>query len=196
MLVYFYMTERMPTPTAVRTFARPAEILREAGIRAGWRVVDFGCGQGHYLVPAARFVGSTGRVVGIDILTSAVDTTKKRVEEAGMSGYTDVLRADLARPLASGLPDDWADLVLLSGILGQSDPVAVLKEAARVVKPSGGVVLVVEWDQIATPVGPLPDQRIERDAVLAAGKHAGLTLLTTFAPSPYQYGLRFVKAPA
>lgn len=186
----------MPTPTAVRTFARPEEILREAGIRAGWRVVDFGCGPGHYLVPAARFVGSAGRVVGIDILSSAVDTAKKRVLEAGMSGHTDVLRSDLARPRASGLPDDWADLVLLGGILGQSDPRAVLLEAARVVKPRGGVVRVVEWDQIATPVGPPPEQRIERDAVLAAGKRAGLTLFATFAPSPYQYGLSFVKAPA
>lgn len=183
----------MPTPTAVRAFIRPEEVLRSAGIRAGWKVVDFGCGPGYYLVPAARFVGKQGRVVGIDILAAAVDQARKRVQSAAVETWTDVFRLDLTRPAASGLPDDWADLVLMSSVLSQSAPVPIVREAARVVKPSDGRVVVIEWDQVATPLGPPPEQRVDETVVLAAAKQAGLTLLSTFRPSPHHYGLTLVK---
>jgi SAM-dependent methyltransferase len=183
----------MPTPTGVRTFVSPAEALRLVGIRAGWKVVDFGCGVGYTLLPAARFVGPTGRVVGIDILASAVDEARKRLDAAGFRDTADVLRADLARPGSSGLPNDWADLVFLGGILFQSDPRGVLQEAARIVKPGDGRVAVIEWDVVATPFGPPPEQRVDRDVVLAAAKGSGLTLLSLLAPSPSQYGAIFTK---
>lgn len=163
------------------------------GVRAGWKVVDFGCGVGYTLLPAARFVGPTGRVVGIDILLSAVDEARKRLAAAGFRDTVDVLRADLTRPGAAGVPNDWADLVFLGGILFQSDPTAVLQEAARIVKPSSGRVAVVEWDVVATPLGPPPERRVERDVVLAAAKSAGLVLLSLLAPSPSQYGALFTK---
>lgn len=185
----------MPTPTAVRTFIRPEEVLRKAGIRAGWKVADFGCGPGYYLVPAAEFVGRQGRVVGIDILASTVDQARKRVQSAGLADWTDIFRADLARPAASGLPDDWADLVLLSAILSQSDPPSVLSEASRVVKPAEGRVVVLEWEKVATPIGPPPEHRVSEDVVLAGAKRVGLHLLSSFRPSPHHYGLIFVKPP-
>lgn len=184
---------RMSVPAGIRTFISPAEALRLVGIRAGWKVVDFGCGVGYTLLPAARFVGPTGRVVGIDILLSAVDEARKRLAAAGFHDTVDVLRADLTRPAGSGLPNDWADLVFLGGILYQSDPRAVLQEAARIVKPGDGRVAVIEWDVIATPLGPPPEQRVERDVVLAAAKGAGLTLLSLLSPSPSQYGALFAK---
>lgn len=186
----------MPTPTPVRTVAKPEDVLRAVGIRAGWKVVDLGCGPGYFLVPAARFVGRTGRAVGVDILTAAVDEAKKRARLAGTAEWTDVFRADLTRPASASVPDDWADLVLLSGILAQSDPIAVLREAARVVKPREGRVAAVEWDSVAIPIGPPPEHRVDQATVLAAAKAAGLTFLSTFVPSTSQYGLLFLKASA
>lgn len=183
----------MPTPTAVHTFLKPETLLREAGIRAGWKVADFGCGPGYTLLPAARFVGTTGRVVGIDLRSVAVDEAQKRVRAAGLAGHTDVFRADLTKPESSGLPAGWADLVLLVGVLYQSDPRGILAEAARVVKPSDGRVVVIEWDRVATPIGPPPEQRLPEDAVLAAAKSASLRLLSKFSPSPHHYGLVLVK---
>lgn len=186
----------MPTPTAVQTFLKPEAVLREAGIRAGWKVADFGCGPGYYLVPAARFVGPAGRVAGIDLRAVAVDEATTRIRAAGFQDRADVFRADVAQPEGSKLSANWADLVLLIGVLYQSDPRSVLREAARVVRPSSGRVVVIEWDQVATPVGPPPEQRILLDAVLAAAKSASLTVLAQFAPSPHHYGLLLVKAGA
>ncbi len=179
----------MPTPTTVRTFLKPEAVLRDAGIRAGWNVADFGCGPGYYLIPAARFVGPTGHVAGIDLRAVAVDEAKRRIHAAGLQDHTNVFRADVTQPEGSKLPAAWADLILLVGVLYQSDPRAVLREAARVIKPSGGRIVVVEWEQIATPVGPPPEQRVLLDTVLAAAKSASLVVLSRFAPSPHHYGL-------
>lgn len=183
----------MPIPTAVRTLIQPDLFLRELKVSAGWRVADFGCGPGYYLVPAARFVGREGRVVGIDIRTEAVDEARRRLERERLADHADVFRADLARAGASGLPDGWAHLVILVGVLYQSDPRALLKEASRVVRPTDGRVAVVEWEEVATPLGPPKESRVPKTTVLASAKTAGLTFLQTFTPSPSQYGVIFAK---
>lgn len=183
----------MRTPTSLRTSLQPEEILRQLGVRSGWKVADFGCGAGFVLVPVARFVGSSGRVVGVDVRAPAVDESRRRAELAGVADRVDVFRADLTKSRATGLPDGWADLVLLVGVLYQSDPRTVLREAARVVKPTDGRVAVIEWEEVATPIGPPAEQRIGRDTILAAGKSAGLTFLSPLNPSPHQYGLLFVR---
>ncbi len=183
----------MPTPTAVQTFLKPEVVLREAGIRAGWKVADFGCGVGYFLIPAARFVGPLGRVVGVDVRAVAVDEARKRAHAAQVEDRVDVLRADLSQPNGSSLPDGWADLVLLVTTLNQGDPRALLREAARVVKTTDGRVVVIEWDQVATPLGPPPEQRVQGDTVLAAAKTAGLRMLSVLRPSPSHVGWLFVK---
>ena len=50
-----------------RLYEQPTEqALRAAGLEPGMRVLDIGCGPGDVSLIAARLVGTTGRVVGID----------------------------------------------------------------------------------------------------------------------------------
>ncbi|MCK4308341.1 methyltransferase domain-containing protein, partial [candidate division WOR-3 bacterium] len=42
------------------------EFLRDIGIREGQTVLDFGCGSGYYTIPAAKIVGSNGKVYALD----------------------------------------------------------------------------------------------------------------------------------
>jgi SAM-dependent methyltransferase len=42
-------------------------LLRTAGLREGMRVLDIGCGTGEVSLAAARVVGSSGRVLGVDM---------------------------------------------------------------------------------------------------------------------------------
>ncbi|MDP8248503.1 MAG: class I SAM-dependent methyltransferase [Candidatus Tritonobacter lacicola] len=43
-----------------------ARLLRKIGLKTGDRVVDFGCGLGHYSIPAAQVVGKEGKVFAVD----------------------------------------------------------------------------------------------------------------------------------
>ena len=90
----------------------------------------------------------------------------------------------------STLPHRSTDWVLVANILHQSDPQKILSEASRIVADAGAV-LAIEWDTVATPLGPPAEQRIAKQQVEEIAKATGLTSDTAFAPSPYHYGFIF-----
>ncbi len=57
------------------------EFLSSIGIRKGQVILDFGCGEGHYTIPAARVVGEKGKIYAIDrdedVLDELVQLIKK-----------------------------------------------------------------------------------------------------------------------
>jgi ubiquinone/menaquinone biosynthesis C-methylase UbiE len=53
-------------------------LLRRAGISAGMRVLDIGCGVGDVSLLAARIVGRGGRVTSLDFDGRALETLKER----------------------------------------------------------------------------------------------------------------------
>jgi len=58
-------------------------LLRNAGIEAGMRVLDLGCGAGDVSVLAAELVGPEGSVVGIDRSQEVLNVAKERAREGG-----------------------------------------------------------------------------------------------------------------
>jgi ubiquinone/menaquinone biosynthesis C-methylase UbiE len=57
------------------------QFFRDAGIKAGMRVLDVGCGSGDVSFLAARMVGPMGEVVGVDRAPAAVATATRRTLE-------------------------------------------------------------------------------------------------------------------
>lgn len=172
----------------MQSFIRPEGFWRLLELRAGQTVVHLGCGAGYYLIPAARMVGKDGRVIGIDIRSDMLAAAEKRATEQGLAGIVQVRRADLEREASSDVESGTADWTLLANILHQADPVAVFREARRITKPSG-VVLAVEWETAATPLGPPAEKRVAKSVITAAAEQAGLRVQREFKPSPYHYGL-------
>src|SRR5215471_8910341 len=62
--------------------------LRRAGISAGMRVLDLGCGIGEVALIAARLVGPHGRVHGIDLDPAALESARNRIHSAGHDHVT------------------------------------------------------------------------------------------------------------
>jgi len=40
--------------------------LKEIGVEKGYTILDFGCGEGHYTIPASKAVGENGKVYALD----------------------------------------------------------------------------------------------------------------------------------
>lgn len=172
------------------SFLRPADALRQIGLRAEQRFVHLGCGAGFWLIPAAHIVGTGGKAIGVDIRSDMLSEAESRAEADHVGQIVETQRGDLEHERGSRLPDHMADVVLVANIVHQADPHKLLLEARRVAKP-GGTVAIVEWDIAASPIGPPPEQRIPEPDIRQLAESLGLNFVRAFDPSPYHYGLIF-----
>lgn len=172
----------------------PNALLERVGLRAGMHVADLGCGvTGHYIIPAARIVGSEGKAYAVDIQKSALAATESRAKLDGITNITSVW-SDIERLGATRIPPAELDVTMIVNTLHLTrDRNQTMAEAARLTK-SGGTVLVVEWKTDATAIGPLAAQRIGKEVVRAAAKTAGLTEREEFEAGTYHYGFVFTKS--
>jgi len=111
--------------------------LERLSIGEGETVLEIGFGTGHCLKRIAESVGQTGKVYGIDISSSMMEITKKRLEKAGLAE-----RAELYCGDAASLPfdDNTFDAVFMSFTLELFDTPEipeVLEQIKRVLKPGG-----------------------------------------------------------
>ncbi|OGN96583.1 MAG: SAM-dependent methyltransferase [Chloroflexi bacterium RBG_13_51_36] len=112
-------------------------ILNEVGIKPGFRVLDYGCGPGSYIMPLAELVGESGRVYVLDMHPLAIQRVKDIASKKKLVNVETILSE-----CQTGLPDDSLDAVLLYDIFHHlSDPDAILKELHRVLKPGGTLSL-------------------------------------------------------
>ena len=124
--------------TAQLPFAA-AEMLEHAG--RPQTALDMGCGSGRLTVELASRAAA---VTGIDTSDSQLDAARARSAAAGVD--VDWLHADINRPLP--FADGHFDAVLSRlSLMAARDPVATLREAARVLAPGGTVVTVV-WARV------------------------------------------------
>ncbi|WP_225833182.1 class I SAM-dependent methyltransferase [Streptomyces sp. NK08204] len=112
-----------------------AAAVADLGLRAGDRVLDAGCGTGRALPPLRAAVESSGVVVGVDLTPAMLQAAV----QAGRDRDGRLLLADVAAlPLQSGS----LDAVFAAGLIAHlPQPVANLRELARVVRPGGMLAL-------------------------------------------------------
>jgi len=111
----------------------PEAMLNEAGIKAGFHVLDFGCGPGSYALPAAQTVGITGRVYALDVHPLAVQRVQLMAVKKGLTNMQTILSDGM-----TNLPDGIIDVVLCYDMFHElREPDKVLAELRRVLKPEG-----------------------------------------------------------
>ena len=122
-----------PHPLVTRTR------LREAlGAVAGARVLEIGPGTGYYSLPAAEWIGETGRLDIFDIQQEMLDLTMQRARERGL-GNVVATRGDARSLPYADASFDAAFLVTVLGEVPGQD--AALRELARVLRPGGRLVV-------------------------------------------------------
>lgn len=104
---------------------------------AGERILVDGCGTGTDL----DFLPPDVHVVATDLTPAMVERTRRRAQALGRNVDARVMDAQ-----ALDLPDASFDAVVLHLILAVvPDPVAAVREAARVLKPGGRAVVFDKW---------------------------------------------------
>jgi ubiquinone/menaquinone biosynthesis C-methylase UbiE len=141
----------------IRQAARIEPILerlfREAGIGPGQRVLDLGSGVGDVAMLAARLVGPSGEVVGIERDPSSIAVAKARSAEAGFRNIR-FTQTDASQIVSDRLFDAAIGRFILMFL---PDPASVLRSLSRLVRP-GGVLAFQEpsWAPFLTRAETLP----------------------------------------
>lgn len=122
-------------------------LLTDAGICAGMRVLDVGCGSGDVTYLLGRMVGSSGAVVGADRDANALAIARQRKAAAHHARPT-FIESDLL-----GLAESLGEFDAIVGrrvLMYQADTVAAVRAVSKHLRPNG-IVVFQEHDTTLVP---------------------------------------------
>jgi len=152
-------------------------LLDMAGIKEGSAVLDVACGTGEPAIPAARRVGTTGRVFATDAVAGMVDFARKKAAAANLSNIDfQVMDAEqLDLPAAT-----FDAATMRFGLMFMPSPVVCLQRIHRALKPRARLALATWAGPDRNPWASLPLAVLRRYMELPTPV-PGQTGLFTFA---------------
>jgi len=125
-------------PSAVESMAGTGNPFALGELQPGERVVDCGSGAGADSLIAARIVGPSGWVIGVDMTPEMLAKARRNAELAGLRNVE--FREGVLEALPA--PDGWADVVISNGVLNLvPDKTVAVAEFFRVLRPGGRIQL-------------------------------------------------------
>ncbi|MDP2306592.1 MAG: arsenite methyltransferase [Pseudomonadota bacterium] len=140
-----------------------------AALRPGERVLDLGSGAGFDSFLAARAVGPTGSVIGVDMTPDMLARARENATKAGLPNVEFRLGEIEHLPL----PDGTVDVIISNCVVNLSpDKPAVFREAFRVLRSGGRIAIadVVAREQLSP--------QHQADLALLVGCIAGAALVS------------------
>ena len=170
---------------------KPEQIMDALGIADGAVVADLGAGGGWFTIRLARRVGPKGLVYAEGTQAQITEAMVRRAQREGLPNVRTVLGTANNPRLPAGL-----DAVLIvdayhemsTPLIAGNDPVTLLRNVARSLKPQGRIG-VVDFNPGAGGPGPDPDERVDPQVVIKAAAAAGLQIIAREAILPFQYVL-------
>jgi ubiquinone/menaquinone biosynthesis C-methylase UbiE len=177
---------------AVESFAGVGYFFDLADLREGERVIDLGSGSGMDVFYAARLVGASGRVVGVDFTAEQLGKARRLAADTGVD-HVDFREGRIENPPAD---DESFDCVISNGVINLSPhKEQVFAAAARMLRPGGRLAIadivserqltdaiVADAELWASCIGGAAQEDAYRQAIEAAGLR-----ITTSRKNPYQF---------
>lgn len=172
-------------------FSDPAHNIEQFRIQYGMRVADFGAGSGFYSLAASRAVGPHGHVYAVDVQKDLLAKLKNDAMKAGLSNV-EVIWGDIEHLGGSKIKDQSIDAVIISSCLFQMpDKHTPALEAKRILKPGTGKVLVIDWNDSASGLGPQGEHLFSQEKARDIFEKAGFAFNSSIAAGDHHYGLIF-----
>jgi ubiquinone/menaquinone biosynthesis C-methylase UbiE len=168
---------------------RPDRIMDALQIAEGSVVADLGAGGGWFTVRLARRVGPNGRVYAQDIQPQMIEAISRRVAREQLDKRVKTVLGTASNP---SLPGGLDAVLTVDAYHEMEDPVALLRNLARSLKPDGRIG-IVDFKKDGGGPGPPMEERVDPERVIRDARTAGLTLLSRETFLRYQFMLVFGK---
>lgn len=122
-----------------RKILPPYKILNDAGIQKGDILADIGCGIGYFSIPAAKIIGTTGKVIAIDPSEEMLEELIKRIKKEKIQN----IEVKKTLPYKFPIKDESVSFVFISNVLHEIDNKSkFLKEVYRILKLQGKLCII------------------------------------------------------
>jgi ubiquinone/menaquinone biosynthesis C-methylase UbiE len=163
------------------------KILDSVKSYVGNSVADVGCGPGYFSIPISKRVGPNGEVFAVDLEKAMLEKLKDNI--VAQSGIHPILSKEESIPEVN---NDSVDSCFLVNVLHELEGNQTLREAYRILKP-GGHLILIDWKKVKMDFGPPYTIRIsERDAKRSCSD-VGFKCESSFFAGQYNYGLVMKK---
>jgi len=168
---------------------QPELVINAMGLHGGEVIADLGAGSGYFTFRLAAKVGSTGKVLAVDIQDEMLETLRQRAVANGITNVEEV-KASETDP---HLPADGVDLVLMVDVYHElSYPYEVLTRVRDALKPRGRVVFVeYRKEDPHVPIKEVHKMSVEQ--LTKEMKAVRLTRVKTVETLPSQHIVIFEK---
>jgi ubiquinone/menaquinone biosynthesis C-methylase UbiE len=167
-----------------KSWQDPDSILSGIGLRPGMTFVDVGCGHGFFAIPAAKIVGVSGKVIGIDVNAEALQSIKDSMTRERIKNLETFLgKAEEVIPCKG-----CADMVFFGIVLHDfQDPYQVLTNAKAMLKPEG-LLVNLDWKKEETAgMGPPLSIRFDEKHAASMITSRGFRIISTTRSGKYHY---------
>lgn len=166
-----------------RKWQDPEKILTEIGLVPSMTFVDLGCGDGYFAIPAARMVGPKGKVIAVDIDEGAIGRLRQQAAKEGLSQLSAEVQAAEEAIACEGC----ADFVFFGIDLHDfADPARVIRNAKRMLRPSG-LLVDLDWKDQPMTFGPPLEKRFSIAKARQLIESAGFHVASVEEAGPYHY---------
>ena len=169
---------------------KPQLLIDALEIKPGQTVADLGAGSGYYSFRIAPLVGSSGKVLAIDIEPAMLEVIAERAERERIVNVATV-RASARDP---NLMPDTVDLLFMVDVYHELEyPYEVMTKVRAALKSGGRVALIeyrAEDPKVAIkPVHKMSERQVRREMEAAGFKH-----VKTVRSLPLQHLIVFESA--
>ncbi len=93
-----------------------AKMLMDLGVKQGYNVIDYGCGEGRYTIPLSQIVGKHGCVYSVERDENSISVVQERLPLFSNPDYVRCLKTDSLESLAI-LSEKSIDIILAFDVL-------------------------------------------------------------------------------
>ena len=155
-----------------REWQNPEVILDSIGLKSGLTFADIGCGGGFFTLPAARIIGESGKVYGLDINPSYIH----KLKELALNENLNNLELAVGKAEDIVLCNNCIDIIFFGVVLHDFEDAYKVLENAKIMLKSTGRLVNLDWKKEPMDKGPRLQKRFSVDQALQLFMNASLSI--------------------